>query len=168
MGTELAPKKTRGAAFAGSTICVFIMPLPCLSKPRSPPKKTPAKTPRAQSNKEAKKDCEWQVTNGYLEPKWLRYLRQTSAVRHLQPNFTNMPEKIQMPGTKKQKSWQHPKDFPSGPPPQYYPGPATVNFGVLKRSGVFVAVWPPAFAWAFSRHGPFEGNRADCPKQMAQ
>ena len=42
------------------------------------------------------------------------------------------------------KSWQHPKDFPSGPPPQYYPGPATVNFGVLKRSGVFVAVWPPA------------------------
>ena len=42
------------------------------------------------------------------------------------------------------KSWQHPKDFPSGPPPQYYPGPATVNFRVLKRSGVFVAVWPPA------------------------
>ena len=48
------------------------------------------------------------------------------------------------PLEKKQKSWQHPKDFPSGPPPQYYPGPATVNFGVLKRSGVFVAVWPPA------------------------
>lgn len=44
------------------------------------------------------------------------------------------------------KSWQHPKDFPSGPPPQYYPGPATVNFGVLKRSGVFVAVWPPAIS----------------------
>ena len=47
-------------------------------------------------------------------------------------------------GKKIKKSWQHPKDFPSGPPPQYYPGPATVNFGVLKRSGVFVAVWPPA------------------------
>ena len=45
---------------------------------------------------------------------------------------------------KKQKSWQHPKDFPSGPPPQYYPGPAAVNFGVLKRSGVFATVWPPA------------------------
>ena len=45
---------------------------------------------------------------------------------------------------KNNKSWQHPKDFPSGPPPQYYPGPATLNFGVLKRSGVFVAVWPPA------------------------
>ena len=44
----------------------------------------------------------------------------------------------------RQKSWQHPKDFPSGPPPQYYPGPAAVNFGVLKRSGVFAAVWPPA------------------------
>ena len=43
-----------------------------------------------------------------------------------------------------QKSWQHPKDFPSGPPPQYYPGPAAVNFGVLKRSGVFATVWPPA------------------------
>ena len=42
------------------------------------------------------------------------------------------------------KSWQHPKEFPSGPPPQYYPGPAVVNFGVLKRSSVFTAVWPPA------------------------
>ena len=53
----------------------------------------------------------------------------------------------QNPGAKRelgQKSWQHPKDFPSGPPPQYYPGPAAVNFGVLKRSGVFAAVWPPA------------------------
>ena len=54
--------------------------------------------------------------------------------------------RVQQPmgGAQKIKSWQHPKDFPSGPPPQYYPGPATVNFGVLKRSGVFVAVWPPA------------------------
>ena len=43
-----------------------------------------------------------------------------------------------------QKSQQHPKDFPGGPPPQYWPGPATVNFGVRKRSGVFVAVWPLA------------------------
>ena len=42
------------------------------------------------------------------------------------------------------KSQQHPKDFPGGPPPQYYPGLATVNFGVRKRSGVFVTVWPSA------------------------
>ena len=42
------------------------------------------------------------------------------------------------------KSQQHPKEFPGGPPPQYYPGPATVNFRVRKRSGVFVAVWPLA------------------------
>ena len=49
-----------------------------------------------------------------------------------------------MRGRVGKKSWQHPKDFPSGPPPQYYPGPVTVNFRVLKRSGVFVTVWPPA------------------------
>ena len=53
---------------------------------------------------------------------------------------------------KLKKSWQHPKDFPSGPPPQYYPGPATVSFGVLKRSDVFVAVWPPAI------HGSLRGT----------
>ena len=35
--------------------------------------------------------------------------------------------------------------FPNGPPVQYWPGPATVNFGVRKRSGVFGAVWPLAF-----------------------
>ena len=55
------------------------------------------------------------------------------------------------------KSWQHPKDFPSGPPPQYYPGPATVNFGVLKRSGVFVAVWPPAIGTCSGRLRPKVG-----------
>ena len=45
---------------------------------------------------------------------------------------------------KKAKSWQHPRVFPNGPPVQYWPGPATVNFGVRKRSGVFGAVWPLA------------------------
>ena len=45
---------------------------------------------------------------------------------------------------KKSKSWQHPKDFPSGPPPQYYPGPVVVNCTVLKSCGVFTTVWPPA------------------------
>ncbi len=40
------------------------------------------------------------------------------------------------------KSQQHPKDFPSGHPPQYYPGLATVNFGVQMGSGAFDAVWP--------------------------
>ena len=34
--------------------------------------------------------------------------------------------------------------FPTGPPIQYWPGPVTVNFGVRKRSGVFVTVWPLA------------------------
>ena len=34
--------------------------------------------------------------------------------------------------------------FPNGPPIQYWPGPVTVNFGVRKRSGVFVTVWPLA------------------------
>ena len=40
------------------------------------------------------------------------------------------------------KSQQHPKEFPSGHPPQYYPGLAVLNFGVRKGSGVFNAVWP--------------------------
>jgi hypothetical protein len=43
---------------------------------------------------------------------------------------------------KKEKSQQHPKDFPGGHPPQYYPGLAVLNFGVRKGSGVFIAVWP--------------------------
>ena len=45
-----------------------------------------------------------------------------------------------------EKSQQHPKDFPGGPPPQYYPGLATVNFRVRMGSGVFDAVWPLAIA----------------------
>ena len=55
-------------------------------------------------------------------------------------------EPIMIRGTRtiNRKSQQHPKDFPGGPPPQYWPGPATVNFGVRKRSGVFGAVWPLA------------------------
>jgi hypothetical protein len=44
--------------------------------------------------------------------------------------------------TNDQKSQQHPKDFPGGHPPQYYPGLAVLNFGVRKGSGVFIAVWP--------------------------
>ena len=40
------------------------------------------------------------------------------------------------------KSQQHPKDFPGGHPPQYYPGLALLNFGVRMGSGVFKAVWP--------------------------
>ena len=42
------------------------------------------------------------------------------------------------------KSWQHPKVFPGGPPPQYEPGPMPLNFGGQKRSGAFDMVWPPA------------------------
>ena len=40
------------------------------------------------------------------------------------------------------KSQQHPKEFPGGHPPQYYPGLAVLNFGVRMGSGVFNAVWP--------------------------
>ena len=40
------------------------------------------------------------------------------------------------------KSQQHPKDFPGGHPPQYYPGLARLNFGVQMGSGAFNAVWP--------------------------
>ena len=42
----------------------------------------------------------------------------------------------------KQKGQQHPKDFPGGHPPQYYPGLARLNFGVRMGSGAFNAVWP--------------------------
>ncbi len=42
----------------------------------------------------------------------------------------------------KKVSQQHPKDFPGGHPPQYYPGLARLNFGVRKGSGAFHAVWP--------------------------
>ena len=45
-----------------------------------------------------------------------------------------------------QKSQQHPKDFPGGHPPQYYPGLAPLNFGVQMGSGAFDAVWPLARA----------------------
>ena len=43
---------------------------------------------------------------------------------------------------KNRKRQQHPKDFPGGHPPQYYPGLALLNFGVRMGSGVFKAVWP--------------------------
>ena len=35
-----------------------------------------------------------------------------------------------------------PKDFPSGPPPQYYPGRTPFNFRVQMGSGAFDLVWP--------------------------
>ena len=44
--------------------------------------------------------------------------------------------------TVEEKGQQHPKDFPGGHPPQYYPGLARLNFGVRKGSGAFDAVWP--------------------------
>ena len=41
-----------------------------------------------------------------------------------------------------QKSLQHPKVFPRGPPPRYLPGPLRLNFRVQMGSGVFRKVWP--------------------------
>ena len=46
-----------------------------------------------------------------------------------------------------QKGQQHPKDFPGGHPPQYYPGLARLNFGVQMGSGAFNAVWPLTKFW---------------------
>ena len=46
---------------------------------------------------------------------------------------------------KQEKGQQHPKDFPGGHAPQYYPGLAPLNFGVRKGSGAFHAVWPLTF-----------------------
>ena len=40
------------------------------------------------------------------------------------------------------KSQQHPKDFPGGHPPQYYPGLVPFDFRVRMGSGLFDAVWP--------------------------
>ena len=43
-----------------------------------------------------------------------------------------------------QRRQQHPKDFPGGLPPQYYPGLAPLDFRVQMGSGTFDAVWPLA------------------------
>ena len=42
----------------------------------------------------------------------------------------------------KQKSQQHPKGFPGGPPPQYWPDLSPLDFRM--GSGVFDEVWPLA------------------------
>ena len=42
------------------------------------------------------------------------------------------------------KSQQHPKGFPGGPPPQYWPGLSPLDFRVRMGSGVFDEVWPLA------------------------
>ena len=43
-----------------------------------------------------------------------------------------------------QKSQQHPKGFPGGPPPQYWPGLSPLDFRVRMGSGIFDEVWPLA------------------------
>ena len=39
------------------------------------------------------------------------------------------------------KSWQHPMDFPGGPPTQYQPGTVPLNVGGRTSSGAFDTVW---------------------------
>ena len=39
---------------------------------------------------------------------------------------------------------RHPKGFPGGLPPQYWPGLAMVDCRVQMGSGIFIAVWPLA------------------------
>ena len=60
----------------------------------------------------------------------------------IQNSWSGKNRSRKIPEWEKEKSQQHPKDFPSGHPPQYYPGLATVNFGVRMGSGTFDAVWP--------------------------
>ena len=53
--------------------------------------------------------------------------------------------KSKIPKTRcRKKSQQHPKGFPGGPPPQYWPGLSPLNFRVRMGSGVFDEVWPLA------------------------
>ena len=52
--------------------------------------------------------------------------------------------KIVFLSQEKTKSQQHPKGFPGGPPPQYWPGLSPLNFRVRMGSGVFDEVWPLA------------------------
>ena len=54
--------------------------------------------------------------------------------------------KIVFLSQEKTKSQQHPKGFPGGPPPQYWPGLSPLNFRVRMGSGVFDEVWPLANA----------------------
>ena len=85
-------------------------------------------------------------------------LRSTNRVTKLPVSFNTLPRPAHPPrseagaapgcptllaGIQQMESWQHPEVFPGGPPPQYQPGPAPLNFGVRRKSGAFDAVWPP-------------------------
>ena len=54
--------------------------------------------------------------------------------------------KIVFLSQEKTKSQQHPKGFPGGPPPQYWPGLSPLDFRVRMGSGIFDEVWPLANA----------------------
>ena len=56
--------------------------------------------------------------------------------------YTQLPHVLAFTTHPAIKSQQHPKDFPSGHPPQYYPGLPPLNFGVRMGSGAFDGVWP--------------------------
>ena len=58
---------------------------------------------------------------------------------HVLLTFTLL-RKIQQVGDKTCKSPQH-LDFPSGHPPQYYPGPNMLNIGDQTKSSVLTVVW---------------------------
>ncbi len=59
-----------------------------------------------------------------------------------------------------EKGQQHPKDFPGGHPPQYYPGLARLNFGVRMGSGAFDAVWPLTRTWICTLEGYPQDDRS--------
>ena len=78
---------------------------------------------------------------------WLNdsFMKRNKAKLELPVYFANCEcfcvyvKKTTVLGEKK-NSLQHP-EFPSGHPPQYFPGPTLLNFGDRTSSGAFSVVW---------------------------
>ncbi|ORM41911.1 Multidrug resistance-associated protein 1 [Babesia sp. Xinjiang] len=93
-------------------------------------------------NKNALRACTsvWVMSNGML-------VRECPAAefmangRAMMENMDLYLSKMLFCGCIK-KGCRHRKEFPGGPPPQYYPGLAPLDFGVRMGSGIFDAVWP--------------------------
>ena len=64
----------------------------------------------------SKEACRCARALGNLEPKWLRY---TGTAQAKCPREKSSLSSLSSRGAWCQKSWQHPKVFPGGPPPQY-------------------------------------------------
>ena len=85
----------------------------------------------------------WDCANASpLEEPWAKTatVNAQSSLNRINPTMTFETECQ----NKNTKSQQHPKGFPGGPPPQYWPGLSPLNFRVRMGSGVFDEVWPLA------------------------